>query len=334
MAVSNIDRAIELYLEKWRGKKVAIYPFGKMGMETKRILNWQYGIEETLIVDNHLSNMNPQISALKNVENPEEYIWLLTCSNPNYHKSIFLSLKELVPEEQIIDIFKDMLIYSGQYRFLSKLGTNQAEYISLPCWEFLEVVKKKKNENRVITVAEIGVGYGASTVEACKLLSDKDTYYCFDYEDSIKDLFHDLNKIPEICCEKIGVGNSRKLCDSYNWNLCELLFEMRNNNKNGIFDVVYLDGSHTFLHDGLACCLLKELLKPEGYIIFDDITMTWKSGGCQQLYIESKAYYPEEQLCDRQVQRVVNAFMIEDKRFQQVYMRQTINPIRAVFIKK
>lgn len=334
MAGSKIDKAIEFYLKEWKGKKIAIYPFGDMGIETKRILNWKYGIQEALIVDNHLEDINPHILSLERVENPEEYVWLVTCSNPNYHKQIILSVEKLVSKDQIIDVFNNLPIYpDGDFRVLSRIGTDQAEYISTPSREVLEIVNKKKNENRVITVAEIGVGCGATSVEICKLLSKEDIYYCFDYEDSIDDLFHDLGKIPEICCKRIGKGNSHKICDSYNWNLSKMLFEMRNKGEKGIFDIVYLDGSHTFLHDGLACCLLKELLKEDGYIIFDDVFMTWKGGGCQRLYIESKEIYPEEQLCDRQIQRVINAFMVEDRRFRQVYMNQSLNPLRAVYVK-
>lgn len=335
MADSKFDEAVKTYLKEWKGKKIAIYPFGYMGMETKRVLNWKYGIQESLIVDNNLAGVNPQILALDAVVEPQEYIWLVACSNPNYHKQVLLSVYDLVPKEQIIDVFNDLPIYSDEeYRLLSNIGTKVAEYVSTPCWEFIDVVKKKKNENKIITVAEVGVGHGASSVEVCKLLSEKDTYYGFDYEDILEDLFHDLNKIPEICCSRIGKGNSHKICDSYNWNLSELLFDMRNSEKNGIFDVVYLDGTHMFVQDGAACCLLKELLKPGGYIVFDDIFMTWKNGGCQRLYIENKELYPEEQLCECQVRRVVNAFMIEDKRFQQVFIGSTLNPSRAVFIKK
>lgn len=335
MASSKFDEAAEVYVKKWKGRKIAIYPFGAMGMETKRVLNWKYGIEEALIVDNRLAEFNPQITTLNEVMEPQEYIWIVACSAPQYHKQVLMAVRELVPEEQIIDVFYDLPIYPDEeYRVLSGLGTKEAEYVSTPCREFVDIVRKKKNENRIITVAEVGVGHGASSVKVCELLSKEDTYYGFDYEDSLENLFYDLDRIPEICCKRIKKGNSHKLCDSYNWNLSEMLFEMRNSGKNGIFDVVYLDGAHTFLHDGLACCLLKELLKPGGYIIFDDIFLTFKTGGYQKLYLESKEIYPEEQLCECQVQRVVNALMIEDKGFQQIYMTPTLNPSRAVFMKK
>lgn len=328
---SKINKAINTYLEKWSGggRKIAIYPFGEKGVKTKEILNWRYGIKEAIIVDNQLSHVNSRILSLEQVKDYEEYIWILTCENPIFHTEILKSIQLLVPEDQIIDVFEDA-IYSSKYRLYSKLRLDQNRSLSVPCREFIELVEKKKRENRIITVAEIGVGVGATAVSVCTQLQEEDTYYCFDYEDVVEGLLHDLKEIPEICCTLVGEGNTRRVYDSYNWNLCKLLFHMRNNNLQGIFDVVYLDGAHTFLHDSTACCLLKELLKPDGYIVFDDLDWAIKDSG---MYLEWKDMFTEEQLCDFQIQRVLNAFMIDDERFQQVYMSQSLNPRRAVYRK-
>lgn len=331
---SKINKAVNIYLEKWSGRKIAIYPFGEMGVKTKGILNSRYGIKEDIIVDNQLSHVNSQILSLEQVKGYEEYIWILTCANPTFHTEIFRSIQLLVPRDQIIDVFEEMFacedaIYSSEYRLLSKLKLDQYRAVSVPCREFIELIEKKKHENRIITVAEIGVGIGATAVSVCKQLQKEDTYYCFDYEDIVEDLLHDLNKIPEICCTLVGGGNTHRVFDSYNWNLCKLLFHMRNNNLQGIFDVVYLDGAHSFLHDSTACCLLKELLKPNGYIVFDDVYWAWAG----EIDPKLKDMFTEEQLCDFQIQRVLNAFMIEDERFQQIYMSQSLNPWRAVYRK-
>lgn len=330
-----ISRAIDKYIKRGIEKKIALYPFGEQGIRTKEILNQQYDIEEAIIVDNYLAHKYPGIISLDEVADYEAYIWILTCANPEFHNEILSTIKCLVPDDQIIDVFeRSSPVYSEKYRILSKLGTEEGRSVSTPCWEFLDLIKKKKSEYRTITVAEIGVGWGATTVEACKLLHKDDMYFCFDYEDIISDLLYDLKQVPEICCQVVGKGNSHMVCDSYTWNLSKLLFEMRNNKKNGIFDIVYLDGSHTFLHDGLACCILKELLTPNGYIIFDD--MYWFCKGEEEddePYSEMKEFYTDEQLSDCQIQRVVNAFMIEDKSFQEVYMVQSLNPYRAVYKK-
>ncbi len=327
----NIINAIETYQKKYEGKKIAIYPLGNRGRRVNAVLNENYGIEESIVVDNELTHTNPSIVSLEKVENYNEYIWLLACANPEYHKQIRISLQGMVSEEQIIDVFGNADIYSDEYRLLSKIGSGEKKSVSTPCRELLELITKKKNESRVITVAEVGVGLGATAVEACKCLTKEDTYICFDYEDVVDDLLYDLKKVPEICCKLAGWGNSRMIGDSYNWNLCNVLFQMRNENKRGVFDLVYLDGAHTLLHDGLACCILKELLKPKGYIIFDDMFWTHKLD--EKRYKIGQTQYPEEQLADCQMLRVVNAFMLEDERFQQIYMTRAINPDRAVYMK-
>jgi len=43
--------------------------------------------------------------------------------------------------------------------------------------------------------------------------------------------------------------------------------------------------------------------------------------------------FTEEQIKDCQVKRVVEAFMIDDKRFKQIYIKGIINNDRAIFQK-
>lgn len=328
----HISEAVNHYLKNWEGKAIAIYPFGTYGVKTKEILNYQYGIHESVIVDNGQAHFNPLTVSLDEVNDCCEYIWFLTCENPCFHKEILESIRKLVPEEQIIDLFKTSPIYSDEYRLLSKLGTSAARGISYSCEEFIELVKKKKNENRNIIVGEVGIGMGATAVEVCKYLAEEDTYMCFDFEERVVDLLHDLNKVPSICCKLIGKGNSHKFYDSYNWNLSDMLFQMRNDNLDGFFDVVYLDGSHSFAHDATACCLLKELLKPNGYIVFDDVF--WSYDKNPESAASLTEFYTKQQLKECHIQRVLNAFMIEDKQFQEVYMSHSFNPGRAVYMKK
>lgn len=56
-----IDHAVNILFQKSAGKKIAIYPFGEIGIKAKESLNWRYGWKESLIVDNALSTVNPNI---------------------------------------------------------------------------------------------------------------------------------------------------------------------------------------------------------------------------------------------------------------------------------
>jgi SAM-dependent methyltransferase len=66
------------------------------------------------------------------------------------------------------------------------------------------------------------------------------------------------------------LGNSAR--GSYSWTLFELL------QKGETFDIIYLDGHHTFYVDAPALMLAHLLLKPGGIFMLDDITWTLAFG--------------------------------------------------------
>lgn len=60
--------------------------------------------------------------------------------------------------------------------------------------------------------------------------------------------------------------------ESYNWRLMKFIEET----DEPIFDFCYIDGAHDWNVDGFAFLLVDKLLKPGGWIIFDD--MNWSFG--------------------------------------------------------
>ncbi len=60
--------------------------------------------------------------------------------------------------------------------------------------------------------------------------------------------------------------------ESYNWRLMNFIEE----NDEPIFDFCYIDGAHDWNVDGFAFLLVDKLLKPGGWVIFDD--MDWSFG--------------------------------------------------------
>lgn len=324
-----------------RPRKVIIYPFGQMGMQTKEVLNNRYGILEEIIVDNFLADVNPRIKKVEEVESPENYIWIIAVADKSVRQSIMATLPSIIPENCIVTIFKEEVkeevkkevkrVYSDDFKALSHLETDGGYGGCItPAWEVLECVKKKKRDKRVISVAEIGIDIGATAVEVCKLLDSEDKYYGFDYEDKVNALFEDFNRLPDIVCELYAEGNTRKPSDSYNWRLSKMLLDMQENQIDGVFDVVYLDGAHSFSIDGLACCLIKKLLKRGGYIIFDDVDLSFKNNSSEGRLAILRESYPEEQLADKQVRRVINIFMQGDEGFQEIYLRKLVD-WRAVY---
>lgn len=78
--------------------------------------------------------------------------------------------------------------------------------------------------------------------------------------------------------EQTGLGSFIEplFCErSYTWTLMELIEQ---NTLNGrtipIFDFVFIDGGHTWDSDGFSFLLADRLLKPGGWILFDDVN--WK----------------------------------------------------------
>ena len=86
---------------------------------------------------------------------------------------------------------------------------------------------------------------------------------------------------------------------SYNWRLMKLLQE----NPEPIFDFCYIDGAHDWYTDALAFSLVDKLLKPGGWIIFDDLNWTFaESPGLKDTdYVKNM---PEEEKTTPQIKLI------------------------------
>lgn len=218
-------------------------------------------------------------------------------------------------------------------KFFSQIKTKPEYLISEPCPEFLSAVKHLKSITpHGITVAEIGIGFGATALQVLQMLDADDIYYAFDFEDVLKDFADDLRARDfGIKCQIVTAGNSHYADDSYNWNLSNLIFQMRQNYQRGIFDAVYLDGAHTLLHDGLAVCLLKELIKDGGILILDDLYWTVANNFPSGRDNAIKNNMPKEQMEDMQILRVQEIFLSNDPNFEKLSLP---NSGRGIFRKR
>lgn len=318
----TIRKVLVEYQSQIINAKLALYPYGTNGRIVKDILEFEFNIKPHLLVDNSQYMDYSFVVPLTRVENPNDYIWIVNSSDPDTNQDIIKSLREIVRLENVVNLFspdhhKKLQDDSGFFLISKK---DEFSSVSIPSMDFINIVQKRKNEiNDRIVIAEIGVGIGATTVEVCKLLQEQDVYYLFDYHTTIQMLLHDLDILKNngtINCKIMGKGNSERIYDSYCWPLSVILLQNINENRiEPFFDVVYLDGAHTFLHDGLACCLIKLLLKPNGYIIFDD--MKWSYATSETSNTPScRAMFTEEQFNGFQVKRVVDVFMKCDADFE------------------
>ncbi len=190
-----------------------------------------------------------------------------------------------------------------------------------PMKKVTEYIGLLKKERKKLDIVEIGVDIGATSVEIIKALGENDTYYFFDFEEKIQELYKDLLKINKNNVKLVPFGNTHKYLDSYSWSLAKLMLEKRAENGTArIFDLVYLDGAHTFIHDGLTICILKEMMKDGGVIILDD--MEWSLEGsptCNpDVYPTILNYYTMEQIETKQVAMAVECFLDIDERFKRI----------------
>lgn len=216
---------------------------------------------------------------------------------------------------------------------IDKIGKAGYETVSEYCRDFIYLVNEKKKEQGKVVIAEIGLGVGATTVEAIKKLEKEDEYYMFDYVEIVDEIAEDLERFQYQFTVK-KYGNSHKIYDTYGWALAKLVLEMREKGKEGIFDVVYLDGAHTLFHDGLAAELLKQLVKEGGYIVFDDVYWSMGSSPTVSKLDKLRNDYTDEQLESSHIDLVLELFFRKDVNFRQIYFSENKKPGKATFRKE
>lgn len=100
--------------------------------------------------------------------------------------------------------------FFGVNAMLNKVNARYYEKLSQPNIIVLDLLRKLKQEHEPISVVEIGVGIGATSLQICQLLEVTDKFYCLDYEDKVQKLVNELKKKTEKGPHIIGIGNSRK----------------------------------------------------------------------------------------------------------------------------
>ena len=198
---------------------------------------------------------------------------------------------------------------------IEKIGTKYYEKLSQPNNAVIELLHILKRQQSNLTICEIGVGIGATTLAICDNLSAGDELYLFDYEDSLHELTKDLNSRISHKINVIPCGNSRKQYDSYAWSLASLAEK-----EYSLFDIVFLDGAHDFTIDYVAISLLKTLIKDNGVIIIDDLELSFNDI-CFHNSLQTEKYnerYSLEQMETPHMKKLINLLLEHDPDFKKI----------------
>lgn len=105
-------------------KDFIIYPFGEQGMLTKRILNEVFGIQEKCIIDNYLSQLNPELKEISCLlqEEYKNYIILIASDNEKIYEELRENIRKYANGERIVDIFKKKVMSQNQQKNKTKVG--------------------------------------------------------------------------------------------------------------------------------------------------------------------------------------------------------------------
>ena len=186
---------------------------------------------------------------------------------------------------------------------------------STPSKEFIEKFEYLKRQKSNLRVAEFGVDKGVSSLEIIKRMNEGDILDLYDREKA--PFFR--NKKEHVQTNKAKINfhiNSNKLLDSYAWSLAKTYLEWnQSGNQIGIWDLIYLDGAHNYLVDGMATIYLKQLLKVNGIIIFDDMEWSFSVSTYKK---NNKKKFTDEQIKTPHVSLVVDSLIRTDKRFEEL----------------
>lgn len=94
---------------------------------------------------------------------------------------------------------------------------------------------------------------------------------------------------------------------SYNWELMHFLEQHRRGDPTApTFDFVFIDGAHTWEVDGLAFLLADRLLRPGGWVLFDDIH--WSLGASPTLQNSERVRALSEE--ERRTPQILKVFSL------------------------
>jgi predicted O-methyltransferase YrrM len=102
---------------------------------------------------------------------------------------------------------------------------------------------------------------------------------------------------------------------TFNWRLMRFIEQ----DPTPSFDLIYIDGAHTWVDSGFAFCLCRTLLRPGGWIVFDDIRHTFRTSNSRDKSWVLRM--SEEEQTTPQIERVFSLLTLRDPSFDTFRIR-------------
>jgi predicted O-methyltransferase YrrM len=168
------------------------------------------------------------------------------------------------------------------------------------------VIYRLISSNNITNILELGTAYGTGACYMAAALQEKGTGSVLTI-DKTSSRSYSPNVFELI--ERCGLqGYIEPLLSesSYTWELMKIIEQHTVENVCiPIFDLCYIDGAHNFETDTCAFFLIDKLLKPGGYVLFDDLNWTYVNSPAMKNSDWVKNM-PEEEKTMPHVQKIVN----------------------------
>jgi predicted O-methyltransferase YrrM len=176
-------------------------------------------------------------------------------------------------------------------------------------------------ESEVQDIVELGFAHGTSTCYMAAALDERGEgrITTIDRESARE---RDPNILTVL--ERTGLAEYVEplfAANSYNWELMKLIQrQTRGATTEPCFDFCFLDGAHSWETDGLAFFLVDKLLRPGGWILFDDLH--WSYGNSQALsQTEKVKAMPEDERNTPQVMKVLSLLAMQHPGYKNVHVQ-------------
>ena len=182
----------------------------------------------------------------------------------------------------------------------------------------VDIIKAMTTDGTPIkNYAEIGIYKGDTVHLVAHALEPGATMQLFDYTDRIREVEARLKADESLADKDLDVRltpNSDLIYDSYNWSLAQCLMEGLS------YDMVFIDGAHTWHHDGMAFMLADKMLRPGGIMVFDDVDWALAISKTMRpcVYEEITEQYTEDQIVALQIKMIIELLVKPDPRYEEI----------------